>query len=264
MMDSRWKYCGLLLATALVLAGCQSGDNKKPETSANQPQQPVLPAFHVDPATAGSLSGTIHYVGKRPVPKMIDMSDDPACVAAHHGKAYDESLMVAPNGSLGNAFIYVKKGLEGKHFEVPQTPVTIDQGGCWFHPRVLGIQVNQILQVTNSDPVTHNIHPMAMVNREWNHSQGAGDPPISRHFIKPEVMIPVKCNIHSWMHAFIGVVDNPYFAVSKADGTFTIANLQPGQYTLGIWQEKLGTQEQTITVAPHADTAIHITMKSNE
>ena len=262
MMDRRIQYSALLVGAVLALAGCQSGD-KKLEAPASQLKQPLLPVFHVDPATAGSISGTIRYAGKRPAPKLIDMSDDPACVAAHHGKAYDESLMVAPNGSLGNAFIYVKKGLEDKHFEVPSIPVTIDQGGCWFHPRVLGIQVGQILKVTNSDPVTHNIHPMAQVNREWNHSQGAGDPPIDRHFIKPEVMIPVKCNIHSWMHAFIGVVDNPYYAVSKPDGTFTIANLPPGQYTLGIWQEKLGTQEQIITVAPHADTAISITMMSN-
>ena len=261
--DCRGAFVALLVGAALVLPGCQSGD-KKPEASAAQPQQPVLPAFHVDPSTAGTVSGTIRFIGKRAAPKMIDMSDDPACVAAHHGKAYDESLMVGPNGSLANAFIYVKKGLEGKRFDVPQTPVTIEQSGCWFHPRILGIQVGQTLDVTNSDPVTHNIHPMAQVNREWNHSQGAGDPPIHRHFLKPEIMIPVKCNIHSWMRAFIGVVDSPYFAVSKPDGSFSIANLPPGQYTLGIWQEKLGTQEQTITVAPHADTAIHITMKAND
>jgi plastocyanin len=74
----------------------------------------------------------------------------------------------------------VKTGLEGKAFEVPSTPVTIDQKGCWFTPRVLGIQVGQPLSVVNSDPVTHNIHPMAQINREWNHSQGAGDEPLAQ------------------------------------------------------------------------------------
>jgi hypothetical protein len=112
------------------------------------------------------------------------------------------------------------------------------------------------LQVINSDPVTHNIHPMAMTNREWNHSQGAGDPPMNRKFLQPEVMIPVKCNIHSWMHAYIGVLENPYFNVSGEDGSFTIANLPAGTYTLAVWQEKLGSQEQQITVAPHVATAV--------
>jgi len=189
------------------------------------------------------------------------MSEDPACVEAHHGRALDESLVVSSNGSLANAFIYVKKGLEGKRFDTPSEPVVIDQNGCWFKPRVLGIQTNQTLQVKNSDPVTHNIHPMAQINREWNHSQGAGDAPLARKFIKPEIMIRVKCNIHSWMHAFIGVVDNPYFAVSKEDGSYTLPNLPPGTYTIEIWQENLGTQERQVTVAPHSNTPVNITFK---
>lgn len=249
--------CCCIGACLLMVPGCSPGA-KKSEPSA----QPTLPAaFQVDPSTAGSISGVIRYTGRRHAAKKIDMSEDPACVEAHHGKAVDESLVVAPNGGLANAFIYVKQGLEGKRFETPSTPVTIDQQGCWFNPRVLGIQVNQELQVINSDPVTHNIHPMAQINREWNHSQGAGDPPLERRFIKPEVMIRVKCNIHSWMHAYIGVVDNPYFTVSKQDGSFTIANLPPGVYTIGIWQESLGAQEQRVTVAPHQDTQENITFK---
>lgn len=243
----------------LLIAGC-SPSAKKTEP-APQSQQPVVPAFHVDPATAGSISGAIRYSGPRPAQKKIDMSEDPACVAAHQGKAVDESLVVSPKGALANSFIYVKAGLEGKRFETPTTPVTIDQRGCWFRPRVFGIQTSQTLQVVNSDPVTHNIHPMAQINREWNHSQGAGDTPLARRFIKPEVMIRVKCNIHSWMRAYIGVVDNPYFAVSKDDGSYTIANLPPGTYTLGIWQENLGAREQQVTVVPHANTTANITFK---
>jgi plastocyanin len=246
-----------LISSILIAAGC-SPDSKKAQTTV---QQPAVPAFHVDPATAGSISGAIRYTGPRPARKVIDMSEDPACVEAHHGKAVDESLVVSPKGSLANTFIYVKSGLEGKRFDVPSTPVVIDQRGCWFRPRVLGIQVGQQLQVINSDPVTHNIHPMAEINREWNHSQGAGDPPLNRKFIKPEVMIPVKCNIHHWMHAYIGVVDNPYFAVSKDDGSYSIANLPPGTYTIGVWQEGLNTQEQQVTVAPHSNTQANFTFK---
>jgi len=252
------KLVSLCSVFALAI-GCSG----KPKTE--EPAQPAIPPapvyFKVDPATAGSITGTIHYNGKRPAPKLVDQSSDPACVEAHKGKAYDESLVVSPKGMLGNAFIYIKSGLEGKNFEVPAAPVVIDQAGCWFRPRVLGIQVNQVLQVVNSDPVTHNIHPMAVVNREWNHSMGPGDAPIDRKFLKPEIMVPVKCNIHNWMHAFIGVVDSPYFAVSKDDGTFEIKNLPPGDYTLAVWQERLGTQEQHITVTPNQSSTVSITFK---
>jgi plastocyanin len=253
------KLPRLLLAPILLLAGCskQATPPPAPSTAA----QPAPNFFKVDPATAGSVKGSVHFTGKKPVPKLIDMSEDPACVAAHQGKAHDESLLVNSKGGLGNAFIYVEKGLEGKTFEVPRTPVTIDQRGCWFRPRIVGIQTGQTLEVVNSDPVTHNIHPQAQINREWNHSQGPGEPPINRRFLKPEVMIKVKCNIHSWMHAFIGVVDHPYFAVSKDDGTFEIDNLPPGTYTIAIWQEQLGTQEQQISIAPHASATANFTLK---
>jgi plastocyanin len=240
-----------------LLAGCSQ--QKPAETKLAPPPAPVY--FKVDPATAGSLTGVIRYSGKKPARRMIDMSGDPACVEAHHGKAYDESLVVNPNGTLANVFVYIKSGLEGKTFETPVAPVTIDQKGCWFHPRVLGIQVGQRLEVINSDPVTHNIHPMAQINREWNHSQGEGDPPLARKFLKPEVMIRVKCNIHSWMHAFIGVVDHPYYAVTGADGSFKIDNLPPGDYVLEAWTETLGTQQAKVTVGPSGKVESGFTFK---
>jgi len=250
-----------LLCVTAVLSGC-SGKIKGLDSSTLK-DHPAPNYFKVDPATASVVTGTIRYTGKRLNPVLIDMSNEPACVQAHKGKAFDESMMVGRKGELANAFVYVKSGLEGKTFAVPAMPVVIDQSGCWFHPRVMGIQVGQVLQVVNSDPVTHNIHPMAQVNRDWNHSQGAGDPPLVRKFIKAEIMIPVKCNIHSWMHAYIGALEHPYFAVSASDGSFTLANLPPGTYMLAVWQEKLGTQEQTITVGPQARATANFTFKGN-
>jgi plastocyanin len=239
------------------LAGC-SGTRTKEQPAQSKPE-PAPSYFKVDPGTAGVLKGTVRFTGRKPARKKIDMSGDPACAEAHHGNAYDESLVVNPNGTLANAFIYIKSGLEGKNFESPKTPATIDQHGCWFHPRVLGIQTGQTLQVTNSDPVTHNIHPLAQINREWNHSQGQGDAPLARKFIKPEVMIRVKCNIHSWMHAFIGVVEHPYFAVTGSDGTFEIRNIPPGDYLIEVWQETLGTQERKITLGPAGEVETSFT-----
>lgn len=236
-----------LFAASALITGCNSKPAATP-VAATPAVAPATPVFHVDPATAGSVSGTVKYDGAKPRPKLIDMSSDPSCVAAHKGKAYDESLVTA-KGGLGNSFVYISKGLEGKTFAVPDAGVTIDQAGCWFRPRVLGLQTGQTLDVVNSDPVTHNIHPMAVINREWNHSQGPGDPVMHRKFTKQEVMIPVKCNIHEWMHAYIGVVDSPYFTTTKDDGTFTLPNLPPGTYTVTAWHELLGTQKTTVIIA---------------
>ncbi len=255
----RLNHILALCCAAALLAGCSEKDKTEAPKAVQSVPAPVY--FKVDPETAGTVTGRILYKGKRPALKVIDMSEEPACVEAHKGKAYNESLVVNRKGDLANAFIYIKSGLEGKTFAVPADPVTIDQSGCWFHPRVLGIQTGQTLKVVNSDPVTHNIHPMAQINREWNHSQGADDPPLARRFLKPEIMIPVKCNIHSWMHAFIGVLDHPYFAVSQDDGTFEIKNLPPGTYTLAVWTETLGTQERQITVAPGGKAEANFTFK---
>jgi plastocyanin len=250
----------LALACAVVIVSSCSGTAKKEPAAAQK--QAVAPAyFKVDLATAGTLTGTIKFTGRKPARKLIDMSEDPACVEAHHGKAYNESVVVNPNGTLANVFIYLKSGLEGKTFAVPATPVVIDQNGCWFHPRVVGIQTGQTLRVTNSDPVTHNIHPLAQINREWNHSQGQGDAPLARRFIKPEVMIRVKCNIHSWMRAFIGVVEHPYFAVTGSNGAFEIRNIPPGDYVVEAWQETLGTQQQKITITPSGKIETNFTFK---
>ncbi len=126
---STLRFSALCFAVMLV-AGCSGKVNTEQPGAVTSAPAPVF--FKVDPATAGTVTGTIHFKGRRPAPKAIDMSEEPACVAAHHGKAYDESLVVNKSGALGNAFVYIKSGLEGKKFEVPAMPVTIDQSGCWF------------------------------------------------------------------------------------------------------------------------------------
>ena len=245
----------LLLSAALVSCSTAPVAEKKPEA----PAKPVY--FKVDPATAGSVSGKILFTGKKPARKKIDVDEDRQCAAMHKAGLYDQTVVVNPNGTLANAFIYVKQGLEGKTFEPPATPVTIDQKGCWFEPRVLGIQTGQPLNVSNSDPVTHNIHPMAQVNRAWNQSQDPGAEPLKRKFAQREVMIRVKCNIHSWMRAWIGAVEHPYFAVTGTDGTFELKNLPPGDYTVEAWHEQYGTQEMKVSVPPAGKQEATFTFK---
>ena len=257
------RHVDLAARLALFAVAAMTGCSKSaPPASTESSAAPAPVYFKVDPSTAGSLTGSIRYIGPRPRPKLVDMSNEPACVDANHGKIYEGSLVVGPRDGLANAFVYIEKGLEGKTFAPAQTPVIIDQKGCWFRPHVLGVQIGQTLQIINSDPVTHNIHPLSQLNREWNHSQGAGDPPMNHRFAKVEVMIPVKCNIHSWMHAYVGVLDHPYFAVTKEDGKFEIKNLPPGAYTLAVWTQALGTQRQTITLAPGSSAKLNFTFHS--
>jgi hypothetical protein len=248
------------LGSFFLVAGCSQTTPQN--ASKTSPAQQPIPIFKVDPATAASIKGTIRYIGGNPPPKRIDMGEDPACVEANHGRrVFDEAVLVSHAGKLANAFVYIEKGLEGKNFAAPQTPAVIDQRGCMFHPHVIGVQINQPVQIVNSDPVTHNIHPLAHLNREWNHSQGPEDPALNRRFAKREIMIPVKCNIHGWMHAYIGVLDHPYFSVSKEDGSFEIPNLPPGSYTLAVWQEQLGNLEQEITITPGQNVVVDFTYK---
>jgi hypothetical protein len=240
---------------------CSFGCSRpQPEQKPSSAATPVT-YFKVDPATAGSIHGKIAFNGKTPPHKRVDMSEDPQCAALHKTPQFDDAIAASRDGSLANVFVYVKAGLEGKNFEPPSRPVIMDQKGCWFDPRVLGIQTGQTLQVDNSDPVTHNIHPRPHNNREWNQSQDPGAPPLIRRFKVPEIMIRVKCNIHSWMHAWIAVVDNPYYAVTGPDGTFELSNLPPGNYTLEAWQEDLGTQQQQVAVTSRKASDVSFTFK---
>ena len=252
----------VFLAVIVALSSCSKPAQPKASTISTAP--PAKPVYYkVDPATAGTITGRVVFEGRRPKRVAIDMSEDADCSKLHKAPVYDQSLVVNSNGTLANVFVYVKHGLEGGTFETPKDPVVLDQKGCWYTPRVLGIQTRQILRVVNSDPVTHNIHPMAQENRAWNQSQDPGAAPLRRYFIHQEIMIPVKCNVHSWMRAWIGVLDHPYFSVTGSDGRFEIRNLPPGDYTIEAWQEKLGTQEQKISLSASGTQSLVFTFKGD-
>ncbi|HEY2290383.1 MAG TPA: carboxypeptidase regulatory-like domain-containing protein [Thermoanaerobaculia bacterium] len=194
------------------------------------------------------VQGRVTYEGPD-TDQPISMQGDPAC-AALHPQPVDTDETALENGRLANVFIYVKSGLEGKSFPVPAEKKHVDQRGCLYVPHVLGAQVGQTVEFTNSDPTLHNIHALPRANEESNDPQSQGMPPIDKTFTKPEVMVPLRCDIHPWMVAYLGVVPHPYYAVSAEDGTFSIRNLPPGKYTLAAWHEKLGTQTREVTVTP--------------
>ena len=131
----------------------------------------------------------------------------------------------------------------------PKTPVVLDQSGCKYHPHVLGVMAGQTVQIKNDDQTTHNIHPTPKDNREWNESQPPSSPAIEKNFAREEIMLPVKCNQHPWMKMYINVVKSPFFAVTDKSGKYEIKGLPPGDYTIAFVQEKLGEQDQKVTVA---------------
>jgi hypothetical protein len=206
----------------------------------------------------GTITGTVSFTGVRPTLKQINIEEDAECVKLNPNGMYDESILVNKDGTLANVFVYVKEGLPpARAYPKPTQPVVLDQKGCRFSPRVFGIEAGQPFKVTNSDPVTHNVHPIAKMNREWNQSQSPEDPPIQRRFARPEMMVRIKCNIHNWMRSWAAVMDHPFYAVSGNDGSFTIPNLPPGDYVLEAWQESLGTRQQRVHVASSATQSVN-------
>jgi hypothetical protein len=241
-----WMFSAVMV---LVLVGCGKKEEEAPTESATPTANTPAPT-PIDQSTVGSVTGKISFDGAKPKQQRIMMDQDPVCVQKHSGTVFAEDGGVNDNGTLPNAFVYVKSGAEKYTFAPPSDPVVLDQNGCMYKPHVLGIMTGQTLKIISSDATTHNIHPMPKDNREWNMSQAPGAAPIEQKFARPEIMVPVKCNQHPWMRAWVGVTSNPFFAVSAADGTFTISGLPPGTYTIEAWTATFGTQDQTVTVGP--------------
>jgi plastocyanin len=201
------------------------------------------------------------FEGTPPANPVIKMASDPACVSANKGDVTFESYMV-DNGGLENVFVYIKDGLGNKYlFDTPTTPVQIDQKGCHYLPHVLGIRASQPLEIVNSDATMHNVHGMPEANREFNFGQAVPGMKNAVTFTTPEVLIPFKCDVHSWMNAFVGVVDHPYFAVSANGGKFELRTIPPGTYTIEAVHEKLGRQTQSVTLGAKDAKEITFTFK---
>jgi plastocyanin len=235
----------VLIASFLVIvfiAGCGGGGDQQTE------RRPSAAAATVDPATAGSVQARVVFEGTPPAPSRVNMAADRTCQELHAEPVYTEEVVVNPDGTLRNVFVYVKEGLENYSFPVSQEAVVLDQNGCWYSPRVFGLMVGQTLTIRNSDPTLHNVHAVARVNREFNIGQPVKGMETNRTFNQVEVMLPFKCDVHPWMNAYAGILPHPYFAVTQDDGLVSLANLPPGEYVIAAWHEKYGEQTQRITV----------------
>jgi plastocyanin len=211
----------------------------------------------VDPATAGSIAVDVTYAGSVPAPKLLEMRSAALCAAAHAEPVYDQSLMVQ-DSHVGNAVVWIKDGLQTWIFAPPTTPVVMDQKGCLYEPHVAAAMVGQPVQFLNSDREAHNVHGRPTVARAWNFLLSRPGAAQTLRFDKPEVGIPVGCDIHPWMRGYLSVLPNPFFAVTPASGSVTLSQVPPGKYVVAVWHETLGTKEQAVTLEPRGTGRVQL------
>ena len=210
-------------------------------------------------APADTITGTITYTGTLPKMKPIDMAKEPSCAAEHKSPVMTEGAVGGPHNSLEDVVVYISAG--DHPGATPSRAVRYNQKGCQYLPHVAVMEVNQPLEIFNEDKTSHNIHPLAKVNPEWNKSQPPGAPPLKESFAKAE-FIPVKCNIHPWMHGYFAVLNTSHATVSGEDGGFALKGLPPGKYTVTAWHERFGTQSQEVTVGAGAAPKVNFVFKA--
>jgi len=201
------------------------------------------------PLGSGRISGSVNYTGAAPTAALIDMAEEPACAEKWGAQGISSPTVAVRDGKLANVFVRVTAGLPAGPYPMPAQAAVIDQNGCLYTPRVLGVMVGQTLEIKNSDPLLHNVKAVPAENRGFNRSQPRQGMSTRETFSAPEIMVPLECSVHGWMNGYVGVADHPYFATSGADGSFTIAGLPDGTYTLEVWHESLGTQTAQVTVS---------------
>lgn len=230
--------------TSLWSAGC--GTSSTPSDSA--PPAAVPQGKRVDPATAGSVSGKVTLTGPAPAPEVLRIAADQTCIQAMGSNAISDAIKIGPDGAIQNAFVYIKDTLADYTFDVPTSPVVLDQVGCRYTPRVFGVRVGQPLEMVNSDATLHNVHAMPMVNQEFNRGMPQQNSRMTQIFTAPEQMVRFKCDLHSWMTAWGGIMSHPFFAVTGPDGSFSLKGVPPGEYELVVWHEKLGSATEKIQI----------------
>ncbi len=242
-------FVALCLLTFSMACG---GDDDDDIADENTDDTPAVTPYKVT-GNEGTITGMVSFTGTPPTAKPISMGADAVC-ESKNPNALAEDIVVKEGGAMQNVFIYVKDGktadnknINSLGFDPPAQSQVLDQNGCHYVPHILGIQVKQKLEIKNSDATSHNINLQATKNEKINPSQPPGSPAVEKTFQRAEILIPVKCNQHPWMKAYIGVVSHPFYAVSGADGKFEIKGLPPGTYTLVAWHEKF-KQEQTQSI----------------
>jgi plastocyanin len=213
--------------------------------------------------STGTIRGHVRLTGKLPGNPVIRMRVDPGCAKLTAGKmVVQEYVAAAIDGSLANVFVRMIGNFP--QTPVPTQPVVIDQSSCVYGPRVVGARVGQTIQIKNSDPVLHNVHALSGKNNGFNVAQPRAGLIYEFKAKNEEVMLHFTCDVHNWMHSYLGIVTNPYFAVSSTKGTFEIPRVPPGTYTIEAWHERYGPVSKPVTVKAGAVTTVDFSYASTE
>ena len=195
-------------------------------------------------AGAADITGKVTLKGT-PKPE-IPIQLDATCGKLQPKPVTTRHYVVGADKGLANVFVYIKQGAQ-KTPAAGEGPV-LDQVGCMYEPYVLGVVTGQKFKVRNSDPLLHNVHATPKTNKEFNFAQVSKGQVNEKSFDQPEVLVRMKCDVHQWMFAYVGVVDHPYFAVTDKDGNFTIKNVPPGKYTVEAVHQKAAPTGKTAEV----------------
>jgi plastocyanin len=233
-------WLGLIATLGLLSLGSSCGGTKTEDTANDGGSS--TGAAYASKGDEGSITGTIAFTGEAPANPKIDTSADAQCTSKSPNLTAE--TWEVKDAKVANTFVYIKDGTlaDGKKigdytFAAPTAAATLDQNGCHYKPHVLGVMARQEINITNSDPTTHNIHFLQGKNPDWNQSQPNGAPALKHSLNAAEQMAQVKCNQHPWMKAYVGVMKHPFFAVSDETGKFTISAVPPGKYTVVAWHE---------------------------
>jgi hypothetical protein len=273
MLSSRARFLVALVASFCLLASvvsCGSSvDDMEDAAGDSGAESEVALTPYTPKGNEGSITGVVSFSGPAPAPKPISMDQDPVCAQTGEGAVAED--VVVSGDKLQNVFVYIKEGKVGDRalaaysFPAPGEPQVLDQKGCRYVPHVIGIQTRQTLNVLNSDATSHNVNVDAKLNGKFNQGQPNGAPPIIKQFARNETLIPVKCNQHPWMRAYIGVLSHPFFSVSGQDGRFEIKGVPPGTYTVTAWHEKYPQgQTMTVTVPPSAGAEANFSFSAQQ
>ncbi len=238
----------------LTLSACNTQSTPKP------PRTPTP----LDLSTVGTVSGQVHFEGTIPDQTTQQLGGWSACAAQYPDGLPHTTDVLVHDGKLQNVVVFIKKGLGDRVFAVPEETVKSDQKGCLFLPRIMAVRADQPLQFLNSDPTAHNVHGLPQHARPWNFSLGAKGASRTISIQTPENSIPIRCDIHGWMRAYVGVFDHPYFAVTEAGGSFSLPNIPPGDYVIVAWHERFGTQEQRLTLEKKGHQELVFTFYAEE
>jgi hypothetical protein len=220
------------------------------------------PSAIVSPAAGGALVGHVKLTTPAPPNRPIQMGADLKCLEIAGGKKVEQELVLRdPDGGLRNVFV----SLQGTFPQTapPTQPITLDQQGCVYHPRIQGARVGQTLIVKNDDDTLHNIHSLSTKGNLFNTGQPKAGLSFTYVLKAEEVMLHLKCDVHPWMTGYLGVVSHPYFAVTGAQGAFSIGDIPPGRYTVQAWHERYGTATQTIDIKAGGATSVEFSFSGS-